>query len=125
MNSDTDESRFAAGKTGSLVLGVLYVLVGISLVVSLVTDWFALFVAVLVGILALVVVSLAVLVRAEGLVTAENKLIGVFVLLAMVVLFALFGFTDLPFEVVFGIVLVVGVLVPHLLRTYTGYGGTS
>jgi len=122
MDSNTDESRFGDAKIGYVVLGALYVLVGLGLFVSLGTDWIALFTVVLVGILGLVVLSLAVDIRQKGLMTSENKLIGAFVLLAMGLLVLLGGFTDLPSEVVIGVVFLVGVFVPHLLLQFTDYG---
>lgn len=54
--------------------------------------------------------------------TAENKLIGIFVLVAMGLLFGLLEFTNLPSEIVYGIVFGVGVVVPGLLLQYTDYG---
>lgn len=103
-------------------LGLAYLLVGIGLFYSLATDSIQLFSAVLVGILGLILLSLFIIIRREGLVTAENKVISVFVLLAMGLLFGLYEFTALSSEIVFGIVFVVGVIVPHLLFQYTPYG---
>ncbi|GGJ17865.1 hypothetical protein GCM10008995_29460 [Halobellus salinus] len=40
----------------------------------------------------------------------------------MALLFGLFEFTDLPVEIVYGIVFGVGVVIPGLLLQYTDYG---
>jgi len=113
---------FLNSQTSAAALGFAYLLVGIGLAYGLVANAIGLLVAVLVGVLGLVVLSLAIIVRREGLVTAENKLIGVFVLLAMALLFGLTELTDLPSEVVFGVVFAVGVVVPHLLLERIEYG---
>ena len=107
------------------ILGVAYLLVGVGLFASLAIGSITLIAAVLVGILGVIFVSLALVVYQEGLVTPENKIIAIFVLLAMGLLFGLSEFTELPSEVVFGAVFLVGVLVPHLLIEYTGVGTTA
>jgi len=113
--SVTDKMKITA-------LGLAYLLVGVGFFISLATNSIQLFTAVAVGILGLVIVSLVIIIRREGLVTTENKVISVFVLLAMGLLFGLYEFTTLSSEVVFGIVFIVGVIVPHLLLQYTHYG---
>ncbi|WP_115863812.1 hypothetical protein [Halorussus litoreus] len=120
--SETGDHRSPGGKLGTIALGLAYVSVGVGLVYSLATDSVESLMVVLVGIVALVAISLAVLVRREGLLTAENKLIGVFVLAAMGLLFGLSAYTDLSSEIVFGAVTLVGVVVPHLLLEYTDRG---
>jgi hypothetical protein len=117
-----DAGYFWGSQRKLAVLGMAYLLVGAGLLYSLLTDWIELFTAVLVGILGLTVLSLVIIVRREGLITAENKLIGGFVLVAMGLLFGLNMFTDLRSEIVFGIVFVVGVVIPHLLIHHTDYG---
>ncbi|MFC7231460.1 hypothetical protein ACFQMM_08680 [Saliphagus sp. GCM10025308] len=121
-SSGTDANRYFDGRRGPLALGLSYVAVGIALFYALATDSIELVTAVLVGVLGLLLLSLYVVIRREGLVTAENKLIGTFVLVAMGLLFGLYEFTALSSEVVFGIVFVVGVIVPHLLLKYTDHG---
>lgn len=118
-DSDGAETRFGLGNRGLSALGAAYVVVGVGLFYSLATNSIRLFTAVLLGVLGLIGLSLALIVRHEGLVTAENKLIAAFVLAAMGLLFGLTAFTDLSSELVFGVVFVVGVLVPHLLVSET------
>ncbi|USZ71590.1 hypothetical protein [Natronosalvus halobius] len=120
--SGTDANRFFDGRGGPVALGLSYVAVGIALFYALATDSIELVTAVLVGVLGLLLLSLYIVVRREGLVTAENRLIGTFVLVAMGLLYGLYEFTSLSSEAVFGIVFVVGVIVPHLLLEYTDYG---
>ena len=119
------QDRSVTDKMKITALGLAYLLVGVGFFVSLATDSIQLFTAVAVGILGLIIVSLVIIIRREGLVTAENKVISVFVLLAMGLLFALHEFTTLSSEIVFGIVFIVGVIVPHLLLQYTNYGTTE
>lgn len=119
-NVDTDQ--YFGGRRGVIALAVAYVAVGLGLFYSLATESITLFSGVLVAIVGLVGLSLYILYRREGLVTAENKLISIFVLVATGLLFGLFEFTDLPFEIVYGIVFGVGVVVPGLLLQYTDYG---
>lgn len=119
---ETDNGDFFDGPVETLALGLAYVLVGIGLFYSVATDSTTLFRVVLVAILVLVAVSLYVLYRREGLLTTENGLIGGFMLLAMALLVVLSEFTALPFEVVFGVVFVVGVLVPGAILEYTEFG---
>lgn len=121
-NPASENSGFFDGPVETLALGLGYVLVGIGLFYSLATESTTLFRVVLVAILVLVGVSLYVLYRREGLLTAENGLIGGFVVVAMALLFVLSEFMALPFEVVFGVVFVVGVLVPGAILEYTGFG---
>lgn len=118
----SNDDGLLGSEASTAALGVAYLLVGVGLAYSLAANAVGLFVAVLAGVLGLVVVSLAILVRREGLVTAENRLIGAFVLLAMALLFGLHELTALPSEVVFGVVFAVGVGAPHLLLEYTEYG---
>jgi hypothetical protein len=119
-NVDTDQ--YFGGRRGVVALAVAYVAVGLGLFYSLATESITLFSGVLVAIVGLVGLSLYILYRREGLVTAENKLISIFVLVATGLLFGLFEFTDLRFEVVYGIVFGVGVVLPGLLLQYTDYG---
>lgn len=127
MPSDTGSSNepFFDGLLGQSLLGAGYLLVGVGLLYSVLTDWYELLVAVLALTVVLIAVSLYVSVRRDGLLTAENKLIGAFVLLAMALFLGLTGFTELAEEVVFAVVFVVGVVVPHVLLEYTDYGRAS
>ncbi|THE63162.1 hypothetical protein D8Y22_19435 [Salinadaptatus halalkaliphilus] len=116
------QDRSVTDKMKITAIGLAYLLVGGGFFISLATDSIQLFTAVAVGILGLLIISLVIIIRREGLVTAENKVIGVFVLLAMGLLFGLSALTTLSSEIVFGIVFIVGIIVPHLLFQYTHYG---
>ncbi|GAA0678585.1 hypothetical protein ACFQDG_05600 [Natronoarchaeum mannanilyticum] len=118
----SNDDRLIGSRAGNAALGIAYLLIGVGLAYSLAVNSIDLFGAVLVGIIGLVALSLAILVRREGLFAPENKLIGIFVLLAMALLFGLSELTELPSEIVFGVVFAVGVVVPHLLLEYTEYG---
>ncbi|MFC7213371.1 hypothetical protein ACFQO4_04650 [Saliphagus sp. GCM10025334] len=124
-SSGTDADRFFDGRGGPVALGLSYVAVGIALFYGLATNSIELVMAVLVGVVGLLLLSLYIVVRREGLVTAENRLIGTFVLVAMGLLYGLYEFTALSSEVVFAIVFVVGVILPHLLLEHTDYGTTE
>ncbi|WP_276302730.1 hypothetical protein [Halorussus lipolyticus] len=121
-SESVDDDQFFGGRRGVVALAVAYVSVGLGLVYSLATGSIDLFSGVLVAIVVVVGLSLYILYKREGLMTAENRLIGIFVLIAMGLLFGLLEFTDLPSEIVYGIVFAVGVVVPGLLRQYTDYG---
>ncbi|MFT4920906.1 MAG: hypothetical protein ACI8XM_000097 [Haloarculaceae archaeon] len=120
--SENVDDQFFGGRSGVVALAVAYVAVGFGLFYSLATESIDLFSGVLVAIVVLVGISLYILYRREGLLTAENRLIGIFVLLAMGLLFGLLEFTDLPSEIVYGVVFGVGVVVPGFLLQYTDYG---
>ncbi|WP_440763361.1 hypothetical protein [Natronorubrum sp. DTA7] len=123
--AETNDSEFLTGRVATTALAAGYLLVGIGFWVGLATGWIRLFAAVLAGTAVLVLVSLYIAVRREGLITAENKLIGVFVLIGMGLLFALNAFTDLSEGIIYLLVLGVGALVPYLLLTYTDYGTST
>lgn len=110
----TNDAVFG-GTVPQAMLGVAYVAVGIALFYTLTVGSTEQVMVVLLAVLALIALSLAIVVAREGLLTPENKLIGVFVLLSMGLLFGLTAFTDLPEVVVYGVVIVVGVLVPNRL----------
>lgn len=120
-----ERNKRVTDKIKVTALGLAYLLVGVGFFYSLTTDSIQLFTAVLVGILGLILVSLVIIIRREGLVTDENKVISMFVLSAMGLLFGLSEFTALSSEIVFGVVFIVGVVVPHLLLQYTHYGTTE
>ena len=125
MSTDRDEPGTGpvADRRVLVGLGLAYLLVGVGFFYGILADSFDVLVLSLGGVLVLLVPSLYLVVRQEGLVTAENKLIGAFVLVATGLLVSLSGLTDLASEIVFGVVLVVGVGVPWLLLQFTDYGG--
>lgn len=118
------ESRISLEQLFIVLLGLGYLVAGFGLFYSLAVDSTDLFLVALVGNLALFIISLGVIVRREGVITAENKLIGTFVLVAMGLLIGLRTLTDLPFEVVIAVVITVGVVAPGLPRRPTA-GGTE
>lgn len=115
--SGTDEDRFFDDTVGPVALGLAYALVGIGLLYSVATGSVESFTAVLVGVLGLVAVSIYIVIERKGVRTAENKAIGIFVLVAMGLLFGLREFTRLSSDVVFGVVFAVGVIVPPSTHT--------
>ena len=120
--SKTNGGQLLDGKWMTIVLAIAYLGVGIGLFYSLATDSMNLFLVALAGTLVVIVGSLGIMFRREGVITPENKLIGGFVLIAMGLLFGLSELTDLSFELIFGIVFVVGVLIPMFLLEHTAYG---
>ncbi|WP_435073746.1 hypothetical protein [Halorubrum sp. HHNYT27] len=121
-SESVDDDQFFGGRRGVVALTVAYVAVGLGLFYSLATESIDLFSGVLAAIVVLVGLSLYILYKREGLMTAENRLIGIFILIAMGLLFGLLEFTDLPSDVVYVIVFGVGVVVPGLFLQYTDYG---
>lgn len=119
------DRRWFDGEVGLATLGLVYVVVGVGLFVGLVTDSIEVVAAALVGVVGSMAVSLYVVVRREGLVTAENGIIGASVLVAMGLLVVLPAVPGIPSSAVFGVVFTVGVVVPHLLLEYTDYGRSS
>lgn len=119
---DSDENDYFRTRLGVTTLGLAYLLVGIGLLASFAIDSTAFFIGVLLAILAVTAVSLYLVIRSEGVVTRENTVIGGCVLLSLGLLFGLYGYTGLPSEAVFAIVIIVGVLVPNLLLERTRLG---
>jgi hypothetical protein len=119
---DFDDTGYFSSRWGATALGLAYLLVGISLFASFTIDSTEFFIGVLLAILAVTAVSLYLIIRAEGVITRENTVIGGFVLLSLGLLFALYGYTGLPSALVFGVAIVVGVLIPNLLLRHTRLG---
>ncbi|WP_336325292.1 hypothetical protein [Halovenus sp. HT40] len=120
---DSSVSDSLGGSRWEMLLGVAYVVAGVALFAGLLTDSFGLSAAVLGSLLLLIVLSLGTIIRREGLITPENKVIGGCVLAAMGLLFGCSQYTEFSRELIFGVVFLVGVIVPHLLVQYLGYGG--
>lgn len=121
-SEDSSTGEYLGGPVATTALALAFVLVGIGLLVALTSGSMDLLIAVLVGIVVLVVVGIYITVRREGILTRENGIVGGFVLLAMVLLFALYEFTSLSSEAVFAVVGVVGVVMPLLVLEHTTYG---
>lgn len=113
--SDGKDGSFFDAPVQPAILGIACIVIGLALFYSLIIGSMEMFLAVLLAILGLVVISLVIVFRREGIITPENKLIAIFVFVSMALLFGLSEFTNLPEVVVFGVVIVVGVLVPHYL----------
>ncbi|WP_339105678.1 hypothetical protein [Haloterrigena salinisoli] len=120
--SETNDGEFFSGRTATTALAAAYVTVGIGFWIGLLMGWFRLLVAALGGTAVLVVVSLYIAVRREGLVTAENALFAAFALVATGLLLSLSAFTDVSSEFVFPLCFAVAGLPPYLILKYTGYG---
>lgn len=120
---EASENGYFRTYRGAVALGVAFLVVGVGLLVSFAIDSTIFFIGVLLSILAVSTVSLSIIVRAEGVVTRANMVIGVFVLLAIGLLLGLSDYTDLSEEIVYAMVIVVGVLVPNLLLEHTRLGG--
>lgn len=116
------DTGYFRSRRSATALGLAYLLVGIGLLASFAVDSTEFFIVVLLAILAVTAVSLLIIIRVEGVVTRDNAVIGGFVLLSLGLLFGFYGYTGLPSEVVFAIVIVVGVLVPNLLLRHTRLG---
>jgi len=119
---DLDDTDYFHSRWGATALGLAYLLVGIGLLASFTIDSTEFFIGVLLAILAVTAVSLYIIIRSEGVVTRENTVIGGFVLLSLGLLFGLYGYTELPPELVFAIVIVVGILLPNLFLRHTRLG---
>ncbi|QSG04160.1 hypothetical protein [Natranaeroarchaeum sulfidigenes] len=123
MPSDDASMEYLNGPIATTALAVAFVLVGVGLLVGLTSGSMDVLGATMIGIIVLTVAGIYITIRREGIVTRENRIIGGCVLLAMVLLFALYELTALSSEVVFAVVGFVGVIVPHLLLEHTRYAG--
>lgn len=121
-NSQTESSVPDSVSGWEMALGIAYVVAGVGLMAALLTNSLDLIAVALGSLLLLIVLSLGTIIRREGLLTQENGVIGVCVLAAMGLLFGLTQYTDLSQELIFGLVFLVGVIVPHLLVQHLGYG---
>lgn len=119
MGSPASVTRYLYNRWHATALALAYLLVGFGLAWGVATDTIDVILAALIGVLGLIALSLAIIIKREGLVTPENKIIAGLVVLAMLLLFGLDASTALASELVFGIVFTVGVIVPHLLLEYT------
>ncbi|MCU4742885.1 hypothetical protein OB955_18865 [Halobacteria archaeon AArc-m2/3/4] len=115
-------SQYFENPAVGAALGLAYVLVGVGMVVSLLLDSIDLFIVFAAGILVLLLISMVVVFVHEGIATPENKLISTFVLLAIGLGIGLSTVTELSFEVLTGVVIVVGIIAPGLLLEFTDYG---
>lgn len=121
MTSGAEERThtYFRSRFGATAFGLASLLVGVGLLYSLVTNSTDLFIGVLLATLVFIAISLYVVFRRDGVLTAENGIIGVFVLVALGLFFGLYEFTALPSVVVIGVVIVVGVVIPNLvLKTF-------
>lgn len=121
MTSGTEERthNYFRSRFGTTAFGLASLLVGIGLFYSLITNSTDLFIGVFLATLAFIAISLYVMFRQEGVLTAENRIISVFVLSALGLFFGLYAFTALPSVVVIGVVIVVGVVIPNrFLNTF-------
>ncbi len=52
------------------------------------------------------------------MISRENKIIAGFVIVAIALYFSLLSFTDLAFEVVLGLLILIGVIAPMMVNNY-------
>lgn len=120
----TDSTDYVQSNLGAIALGLSWLIVGLGLLATILTNSVDLFVGVAAVFMALLAISLSLVFRTEGVLTMENLVIAAFVVVSLGFLFGLSQFTDLPSVVVFGVVLVVGVLAPSALLGRTSLGGS-
>lgn len=113
--SGTKEPSYFRSRYGATAFGLASLLIGIGLLYGIVTGSIDLMLGTFLATLALVVISLYVVFRQEGVLTVENRVIGIFVLLALGLFFGLHEYTTFPSVVILGSVIIVGVVVPNLL----------
>jgi|GEM_PF-1314355 len=123
MPSDDASMEYLNGPIATTAQAAAFVLVGVGLLVGLTSGSMDVLGATMIGIIVLTVAGIYITIRREGIVTRENGIIGSCVLLAMVLLFALYELTALSSEVVFAVVGFAGVILPHLLLEHTRYAG--
>lgn len=107
--------RSRTGIVGLAALGTAFVLAGLGLFYGLAADSMRIFNAALVAILVLLAVSMGILIRNEPFLSRENAVISICVFVAMALYLGLSTVTALPFAVLVGILLVVGVIIPGIV----------
>jgi len=115
-NEDIERSRTTLVGLGAL--GIAFVFAGLALFYGLATDSMQVFTAALVAVLLLVAASLIVILRTESLISRENAVISVCVIVAMALYLGLSTVTTLPNAVLVGTLIFVGVIVPGLVLQY-------
>lgn len=124
MNSpqQRDSTEYFESQREAIALGLAYVVVGLTIMYSVFAELVTLFMAAALGMIFLLVLSLIIMIQAEGLVTTENKVIGCCVLVAMALLGVLSAATTLSSEIIFAIVFGVGFILPTLVLQYSNVG---
>lgn len=117
MEADGTE-RSRRESAGLAALGLGYVVAGVALFYGLALDSMQVFTGALIAISLLLAVSMVIVVRNEPLVSRENVVISVCVFVAMALFLGLSSLTELPFAVLFGVLVVVGVILPGLILQY-------
>jgi len=115
-NNETDRSPTELA--GLSVLGIAFVITGVGLYYGLAIDSMRMFNAALTAIFVLLAVSMVIILRSEPFFSRENAVISVFVFTAMALFFGLSTFTSLPFPVLVGILIFVGVILSGLVLQY-------
>ncbi|MDJ1433041.1 hypothetical protein [Halostagnicola sp. A-GB9-2] len=110
--------RSHAERAGLAILGIAFVLAGLGLFYGLAVDSMQIFNAALIAIFVLLAVSMGILVRSEPIRSQENAVISICVFVAMALYLGLSIVTALPFAVLFGVLVIVGVIVPGLVLQY-------
>ena len=117
--SDSSSERTHTELAGHTVLGIACVLAGVGMFYGLVVDSMQIVNGALVAIVVLLAVWLIVFIRTEPVVSGENAVIAICVFTAMGLYLLLGTFTALPFAVLAGVLLGVGVILPGLLLQYS------
>jgi len=116
--NDDETDRSPTELAGLSALGVAFVIAGVGLYYGLAIDSMRVFSAAAAAIFVLLAISMVIILQSEPLVSRENAVISGFVFAAMALFFGLSTFTMLPFPVLVGTLIFVGVLLPALVLQY-------
>lgn len=118
-DSSTQEiDRSPTVLAGLSALGIAFVIAGLGLFYGLAIDSMRVFNAAAIAIFVLLAVSMGIIIRNEPLVSRENAVISIFVFTAMALYIGLSTFTTLPFTLLVGTLIFVGVILPGLVLQY-------
>jgi len=114
------------GKTAIIATGLTFLLIVVGFTISLATDSVGLFIsgfiAVSVGLLALLLLLFGISMIRGGLATTDSKTVGLFILCAVALLSVLSDTTTLGLASSVVVVVVLGAVVPQLLVQYSRLG---
>jgi len=116
--NDDETGRSPIVLAGLSALGIAFVIAGVGLYYGLAADSMRVFNAAAAAIFVLLAVSMVIIIQSEPLFSRENAVISVFVFTAMALFFGLSTFTTLPFPVLVGALIFVGVILPGLVLQY-------
>lgn len=116
--NDDETDRSPTELAGLSALGVAFVIAGVGLYYGLAINSMRVFSAAAAAIFVLLAISMVIILWSEPLVSRENAVISGFVFAAMALFFGLSTFTTLPFPVLVGTLIFVGVVLPALVLQY-------